>query len=167
MFEKYLASEVDLRAVEEALGCVLCPKMKFVFADFSKLKNTHVISFDSKFVYVWKIKPIKLIYKIGHGIKVLDNWQQAWHVGVVDNKLESLLPSSLRKKTRFTIPLISGGLLTPFLNLQSNKTISSNPYTTKESYLATVIHEFGHIYWNQHKLWWFSDKTITYKRLGA
>ena len=60
MFEKYLASEVDLRAVEEALGCVLCPKMKFVFADFSKLKNTHVISFDSKFVYVWKIKPIKL-----------------------------------------------------------------------------------------------------------
>ena len=34
----------------------------------------------------------------------------------------------------------------------------NNPYITSESYLATIVHEFGHAYWHQHKLWYYSDK---------
>jgi len=46
----------------------------------------------------------------------------------------------------------------PFIELQRKKKVSPNPYITRESYLATIIHEFGHIYYNQHKLWWYSNK---------
>ena len=56
------------------------------------------------------------------------------------------------------MPIISGGLLTPFIELQRRKRIFKNPYVTRESYLATIIHEFGHVYWSQHKLWWYSNK---------
>lgn len=27
-----------------------------------------------------------------------------------------------------------------------------------ESFLATIVHEFGHTYWHQHKLWYYSNK---------
>ncbi|MBI4225507.1 hypothetical protein HY612_00145 [Candidatus Roizmanbacteria bacterium] len=48
--------------------------------------------------------------------------------------------------------------MTPFIELQKKKELEFNPYITKQSYLATIIHEFGHLYWNRHKLWWYSDK---------
>ncbi|MBI2641712.1 hypothetical protein HYW87_03920, partial [Candidatus Roizmanbacteria bacterium] len=56
------------------------------------------------------------------------------------------------------IPKINGGLLTPFIDLQKNNNIENNPYVTRQSFLATIVHEFGHIYWNRHKLWWYSNK---------
>ena len=46
---------------------------------------------------------------------------------------------------------ISGGLLTPFIELQKQKKDEKNPYTTRESYLATIIHEFGHMYYDYNK----------------
>ena len=42
--------------------------------------------------------------------------------------------------------------------MQKNNNIKNNPYVTRQSYLATIVHEFGHIYWQQHKLWWYSNK---------
>ena len=53
---------------------------------------------------------------------------------------------------------MGGGLLTPFVELQKKNNIIDNPYITRESFLATIVHEFAHIYWQQHKLWWYPNK---------
>ena len=63
--------------------------------------------------------------------------------------------------------MISGGLLIPFTTLQKSFRKKHNPYTTRESYLATIIHEFGHVYWNQYKLWWYSNQEENLKILAA
>ena len=165
MFESYLASKEDLNIINEALKYVWSPKMNFIFSDKSKISKTNIISYDSKFIYIWKINPIKLTYKIPHRIKIEDEWQSGWQASIGIAQIENLLPVQIKNKSRFEIPIISGGLLTPFIALQKEKDASANPYTTEESYLATIVHEFGHIYWNGFKLWWFSKKNENIKYL--
>lgn len=158
MFKNYIAQKKDIEAVENALGLVMRPQMKFIFSDLSRIKKTLSISYDSKFIYIWKIDPVKLINKIPHKVIVPDQWQSGWWASLAFQKLEKYLPQEIRKSTRFEIPIICGGLLTPFITLQKVKNLPDNPYTTRESYLATMIHEFGHVYWNSYKLWWPSVK---------
>lgn len=163
MFSNYLATQKDLKTVEDGLSFVLHPKMQFVLKDKSKIVNTAVISYDSKFIYIWKINPVKLTFKIPHNLNIPDEWQSGWRAGIVSKQIKKYLPDEIKKATQFEAPIISGGLLTPFVALQKEKNVSTNPYTTKESYLATMIHEFGHIYWNSFKLWWPSNKTENIK----
>ncbi len=167
MFGNYVATSDDLKTIEKALEFVFHPKMKFVFSDFSRIKNTLVISYDSKFIYAWQIEPIKMS-KIKHNLTISDEHQLGWMAGLEVPEIMNLLPNKIKTVTRFEIPIISGGLLTPFIELQKNKKLPNNPYTTKESYLATIIHEFGHIYWNSFKLWWYSnkDENIRYLNLA-
>lgn len=168
MFNNYLATSEDLKAVEEALKFVLHPKMRFVFANLSKIKKTSIISYDSQFIYIWRLGSEELEYKIPHKIKIKDEWQSGWRAGFKVNQIESLLPNPIKNKSRFERPIISGGFLTPFIGLQRVKKLQYNPYVTRESYLATIIHEFGHVYWNSFKLWWFSkkDENIKYLRIA-
>lgn len=147
-----------MEAVEKALGFVMRPKMKFIFSDLSRITKTLTVSYDSKFIYIWKIDPAKLINKIPHNVVVPDEWQSGWWANLAFKKLERYLPQEIRKLTRFEMPIISGGLLTPFIELQEKKDLPYNSYTTEESYFATIIHEFGHVYWNSYKLWWYSNK---------
>jgi hypothetical protein len=140
MFDKYLATPTDFKAITKALRFVMNPKMGFVFENRSKIANTAIVSYDSKFIYIWGVKPIKLNYKIPHNLKIPNEWQRGWWAGIVSKQIEKYLPDKTKN------PIMSGGLLTPFIALQKAKNISDNPYTTKESYLATIIHEFGHIY---------------------
>lgn len=158
MYNKYLATPADLETVTEALKIVMNSKMRFVFKNKSKIKNTVIVSYDCRFIYIWKIYPVKLINKIPHKVTVLDDWQSGWWANLVFKKLEKYLPHEIRKSTRFDLPIVSGGFLTPFIELHKKKDFTNNPYTTRESYLATIIHEFGHIYWNSYKLWWLSNK---------
>jgi hypothetical protein len=160
MFSNYLATRKDLKTVEEGLKFVLHPKMRLVFKDKSKIVNTAVISYDSKFIYIWKINPVKLTYKIPHNLDIPDEWQNGWWAGIVSKQIKKYLPDEIKKTTRFEVPIISGGFLTPFIALQKEKSAYANPYITKESYLATMIHEFGHVYWNGFKLWWPSSKKV-------
>lgn len=140
MFDNYLATHKDLKTVEEGLRFVLHPKMLFVFENKSKITNTAIVSYDSKFIYIWELKPVKLHYKIPHNLIIPDEWQRGWWTNIVSKQVEKYLPDKIKN------PIISGGLLTPFITLQKAKNISNNPYTTRESYLATIVHEFGHIY---------------------
>lgn len=164
MFGQYLATKEDLLAIDEALRFVWHPKMDFVFKDRSKISKTVVISYDSQFIFLWKSvteeNPRKYkLYKFPHSLKVKDEWQYVWKADLWVEEVEALLASSIRNASQFALPRISGGLLTPFIELQQKRNISSEwPYTTRGSYLATILHEFAHIYWNQHKRWWFSDK---------
>lgn len=151
MFKNYIAQKRDLETVEEALNFLFKPELKFVFSDLSKILNTKIISYDSKYIYKWTLNPIKLD-KIQHHLLINDEWQSGWWAILVSEQLNKYL------KTNNETKIISDGLLRPFIELQKNKNVINNPYVTRESYLATIIHEFGHIYWNSFKLWWPSDK---------
>ena len=165
MFENYLASKEDLNTIYEALKYVGNPKMRFILKDKSRIKNTLILSYDSKFIYIWKLDSKEPVYKIPHRIKIEDEWQFGWHAGIRIDQIVNILPSRIKNKGRFEIPIISGGLLTPFISLQKAGNVFKNPYVTRESYLATIIHEFGHIYWNSFKMWWPSDKKKNLKYL--
>ncbi|MEK9209191.1 MAG: hypothetical protein AAB910_03900 [Patescibacteria group bacterium] len=139
MFENYLATPADLKAIEEALKYVLHPKMKFVFSDSLRITKTLTVSYDSKYIYLWSLDPTKLT-KIHHHLKIPDVWQRGWWAGIISEEVKKYLPSNNKS------PIINGGLLTPFITLQNAKNVLNNPYTSNESYFATIVHEYGHIY---------------------
>lgn len=174
MFEKYIASKQDFKAIEEGIKVVWLPAMNFVFKKKSLIKNVLPVSFDSRFFYIWS--PFKVnssqsmackfdeyqMHKVPHNLKITESNQVGWCANA--NKWKSYLPKALAKNSKFI--LISGGLMAPFTKIQQECVSEkySNPYTTYESYLATIVHEFAHIYYNQHRLWWYSDEkeNITY-----
>lgn len=178
MFETYKATKNDFQAIEEGIKTVWLPVMNFVFKNKKLISNVVVISYDSKFLYLWtkfKVPGVEIFpcqiknyhaYKIPHQIRLQDEWQLGWKAGLSIAAFIKLFPKKL-KNSNFKITKISGGLLTPFIELQKKKKgIKFNPYTTHESYLATIVHEFGHVYYHQHKLWWYSNKkgNLTYIR---
>lgn len=169
MRKNYLAKKADFLAIEEALRYVWDSKLDFIFRDKAPLRATVIVSFDSEFIYLWtqmKLSGLILIscqlknyfaYKIPHQLPITAELQYAWHAGIAP-EIEALLPDEIKNSSRFFVPRISGGLLTPFETLQKSFRRKNNPYTTRASYLATIVHEFGHVYWNFHKLWWYSNK---------
>ena len=172
MIKNYLATKTDLETKEEGLKAVWSPELNFIFNKKEFIASTVVVSYDSKYNYLWMPVRNKLgkyfLRKIPHSLSIPSKYHYAWYAGLWE-KIEESLPSSIRKASRFVIPRIGGGLLTLFIGLQKSYRVKINPYTTRESYLATVIHEFGHIYWSQHKLWWYSNKeeNLSYLQLAS
>lgn len=175
MFEDYLANDEDFKAIEEGIGFVWKKELTFIFKDKKKIEKTIIISYDSKNLYLWsKIlfpKINKLLtnedgynfYIIPHKIKIKDKYQRGWQFGfrigykAIEKYLSKKIPAG-----DYQYPKIMGGLLGPFTKSHNKKT---SAYFTRESYLATIVHEFGHIYFNQHKTWWYSNKNDTLKYL--
>jgi len=160
MFENYKATKKDFEAIEEGIKTVWHPKLNFVFKNKKFIKTVIVVSYDSKNLYLWsqikfpKFTPVKcslkqyVAYKIPHQFKISDDYQYWWSAGLQPPELARLLLSKLKIDESIT-PFISGGLLIPFITLQKKrKGRKNNPYTTHESYLATIVHEFGHVYYN-------------------
>lgn len=153
MFEDYQASKEDLEAIEEGIKTAWRPEMNFVFKDRNLLKNIVVISYDSKFLYLWT--KFKLSYKIPYKIKITDEMQMGW--GANAYYFYEYLPKILQGKA-----CISGSLLTPFTKIHQKylKNYVKNKegrywakaYSSYESYLATIMHEVGHIYYNSMPL---------------
>lgn len=161
-FKNYIASKEDLTAIEEGIKYVWHQKLGFIFKEKPKIKNTAVISYDSRYIYIWQgAKFAKIPYKL----KIPNKFHSYWRAGLEPQTIEKYLPASFTNKTRFELPIISGGLLTPFIELQKQKRRLNNPYVTRESYLATIIHEYSHVYYDQYKLWWFSNKEKNLKYL--
>jgi len=166
MFENYLANKKDLKAIEEAISVVWQKELDFIFNDKNLIKNVIAISYDSKYIYFWtkillpKYKKLSTqlkdynFYKIRHNINIDDNEQLGWYAGLKIEKIAKYLPKKLTIDN-YQYPKISGCLLQPFIKSHINK---KDAYDTKESYLATIVHEFGHVYFDQHKLFWYSDK---------
>ena len=161
MVKNYIATEADLDAVEEALSIIWKPELDFIFSNRKLIQATVVVSYDSKYIYLWypsrDTPPLYSLRRISHSISIPSKFYQGWWAGMWP-KLERLLPNRIANTSQFVVPRVSGGLLGLFISLQKKKKLDKNPYITRESYLATIVHEFGHIYWNQHKLWWYSDK---------
>jgi len=173
MFENYLATKEDLKAIEEGISTVWLKELDFMFKNRKLINNIIVISYDSKFFYVWtKILLPKFnklstqlkeynFYKINHYIKIEDDQQLGWCAGLKIKKITQYLPKQLTIDN-FQYPKVSGSLLGPFIKSHIGQ---KDAYSTRQSYLATIVHEFGHIYYGQHKLDWYSDKKENLKYL--
>lgn len=164
MFENYVHTKEDLKAVEEALEYLERPELDFIFKDRNLIKNTLVISFDSQELFLWtKLRTGKLkklpgnlrgwkAYRIPHEVIIKDEEQKGWSAGIKKKEFCELLPPKFQKSW-YEVPKISGSLLAPFTKIhekqRKTKFRSFDPYYTRESYLATIIHEFGHVYFNQ------------------
>jgi len=178
MFQNYLAGREDFEAIEEGIAAVWRPELNFIFKDKNLLKNVVVISFDSRYLHLWtkanlpklEILPLNLkdyhFYRIRHQIKFSDEDQLGWMVGLKVEKMADYLPKNIIVGN-YQFPKISGGLLSPFIKSHQNRKAEGfrgDAYDTRESYLATIVHEFGHVYYDQHKLFWYSSKkeNLTY-----
>jgi len=152
----YIASNEDLKTIEQGIELVWNPKLNFIFKDKAKIKNVAIISYDSKYIYLFQDRRLT---KIPHRLRIKRDLHSWWRAGLLPESIEKYLPARMRGKSRFEFPIISGGLLTPFVELQKQKNQPRNPYVTRESYLATIIHEFGHVYYsNSGAKYWFSNK---------
>ncbi len=169
MFEKYIATKEDLLTIEEGISYVYKPELDFIFKDKSKIDQTFVISFDSKEIFVWsKINNKWVLEKYPHNGTINDQIQKGWAAGY-RRKLDDLakfLPEKITSRHWLDQSSICGSLITPFIEIQKNSQRKNNPYTTKESYLATMIHEFGHIYFDEHKytrsFYWDKNENLNY-----
>jgi hypothetical protein len=176
MYEDYVFSEKDKEAIEEALTYLDKKELNFVFADRSAINSVLVISFDSSHLYLWvrsgssarrgtgtlseipcKTKGYKA-YKLPHNLDIKDEYYRGWRASARPVEITDILPKYLHSN-----PKISGGPLLPFTQIHKTQQKSGqrplDPYCTKESYLATIIHEFGHVYYSQHRLWYFGNKS--------
>ena len=173
----YLASSEDFRVLEEAIRIVYSSKLKFIFQETKILDKTSIISFDSKYIYIWtrlkfsNLKRIKkenyFLYKISHSLNIKKEHRIGWKSGIYIDELRSFLPKTLFENN-YGFPIISGSLLGDFIKNQIEMIgKNNNPYITKAGFLATIVHEFGHIYYQQHKNWWFSNKQKNLKLLKS
>lgn len=173
----YIATIDDFRAIEEGIKTVWQHKLSFIFKDKNRIKNAIIVSYDNHRVYLWTIKKIVNLdkincslenyfaYKIPHNLSIKENDRMGWRAGIWPLGLNKFLPKELQKSD-FEIPKPCGSLLGDFITNQKKlKGEKNNPYVTRGSYLATIVHEFGHIYYGQHKLWWYSDKKENLKYL--
>lgn len=179
MFEDYKATKKDLEAIREGISFAYKEELDFIFVDKSAFAKLTIISFDVEFLYIWtqnRLVNIERIdfetqgysaYKVKHHYQITDKEQRGWATSFRSPKMISFLPKEL--KENWTInPFMSGGLLHPFINLQKlkrEKTRKHNPYITRESYLATIVHEFGHVYCNFHKPYYHGNKKQNLKWL--
>ncbi len=155
MFDDYVASNEDLDTIAEGINYVWKPELNYIFKEKSRIENTAVISYDSSNIYLFGYK--KDIEKIPHQIKIPEKELRGWNTGIYFEELNSYLPRIIVESSRNALPRISGPLLKPMLETQKNRKRNPNAYTTKESYLATIVHEFGHVYYNSFGRWYFSN----------
>ncbi len=152
----------DIETLVEGINTPYDTELDFVFTDKSRIHDVVAITFDDKKLYLLTKKNLALDlrksfgdineYVVNHSITFKNRDHAGWQTGIRNPLISDYLPkdNSLR--------YISGGSLTNFINFQASKNNKYNPFVTKESYLATIVHEFGHMYYNSSKLTWYSDR---------
>lgn len=145
MFNDYIASKDDLLAIEKALEILWDTKLDYIFKYKKIIQNIPVISFDSKYIYLWTRDNNKYkLSKFLHDIKKIDDLnQKVWMSGIYIEEIKN----TLKKENGKVMNGPCGGLITPFIKIHNEYSKTSiDPYFTKESYYATILHEFGHVY---------------------
>jgi hypothetical protein len=171
VFQHYMATEADLRAIEAGIGACWQDELKTIFVHKEMLARPLVVSYDGQYVYLWiadeapheKIQAHLIpchqagyrAYKVTHNLKISDKILSYWRAGLLPKRLRPIVRKVLGKTP--DSPMVSGGLLTPFVTLQRHKRQPLNPYVTLDSYKATIVHELAHKYFDQHRLWWSSS----------
>lgn len=153
MFEGYIATEKDFSAIEEGINLAYSKKISFF--PRGGLEKADILMFDSKYVYIWSKKRHKLkklresvhyliIYRWKHNKKIQDSHYR--RCGGIPEELRKVIFKILEhNKFFFCAPV------TCFTKSQKKiRRAGVNPFTTRESYIYTIIHEFGHHYYYLH-----------------
>ncbi len=145
----YKLKKNDFEAIEKILELVFKNKLKFIFPK-GGLEKIDIETFDSTFIYLFSKNnyPLPLskkfkskftnLYQIPHKRKLKEKDYKRAFAGLSRF-------SQIKKINPF--PLISCPPLNAYLSVRD----PSSPYSFKESYLPTLVHEYGHIYYELHR----------------
>lgn len=161
----------DLIFIERSLQHVWSDKLSMVFPNRSLLKKILILVFDKSKLYIFltmnslefgdiqaqKLSHGYFLYEIKHSIPLTDADMGGWWGCIKKREFLRYLPDKIVKESQLVLPRISGPVSSLFLNFHKKlkeKTRPFDPYITKESYMATIIHEFGHAYFNSIYMSW-------------
>ncbi len=146
-----ILKEKDIRAVEEAINLIWNEEVRKIFAS-GQIEKIEVALFDSEKVYLFsKREGIRSFKKVRKS--VLDyNIYKYKHKGKIGDKCYGMgggnplqgFDKILKNRNFFFIPP-----MTEFIKIQKRNK-NKNPWQTKEGYIYTIIHEFGHEYFSMH-----------------
>ncbi len=166
MFEKYIHTPYDLELVEKSLNFVISEDLSNIYDKRDLFEFVTVISFDSKEIFVWVYKNGKWeMSKFGHDSEITDKDQRGWSANVRIWDFVDVLPKELLENRL----KISGGLPMPLMEIHKSYNVPQGRdiYITEDSFISTISHEFGHVYYNFYKTWYFSDKERNLKYLDT
>lgn len=155
------ATEEDLQLVFEALDFLWRTDLDFIFRDRSRIKNATVLVVDLHYIHVWCRNQERYHHEsFKHTLSVDDINFGHWACGPFIKGLQKSLPKNITLNS-----FISGGTFSNVIEIQKKRNDPLNPFLTKESYLSTIIHEFGHLYYDSHFRNWFSDSQENHKAI--
>ncbi len=147
-----MSKKEDLNLISKSLSYVFGGRMDNIFSRKEILKGVSLVSFDNNFLYLFTIENnVVNIKEISHREDILDKTKRGWSAYLRQKgELKKYLPESCIQSK-----IVSGGLFSDFVALQGyNQSI----YTAKEAYIATIIHEFAHVYFNKLNPFYYADK---------
>lgn len=142
--------------ISKAISFVFNEKLDYVFKNKSLIEKTTVISFNDSQIFLFKNNEEPIT--IPHEEKILEKTKEGWSAYL---RQKEDLGKYLPKKT-LANEIISGGLYSDFLKYQKKK---KSIYTTKQSYISTIVHEYAHVYFNKLNPFYYAEKEYTLKLL--
>lgn len=146
---KQIKADIDL--IYKALEFVYDERVNYIFEDKTRINSTKIAAYNHSTVYL--IDPLSKDVT-EYPFKVPDKSMIGWQANLKAEIYEAL-PKEIQDQSRFDRPIISGSLCTEFINHQKS---IEGWYTTIESFLATILHEYAHIYYNSFKSYFYHDK---------
>lgn len=154
MNENHIATEQDIEAIKQVFVFLNRKELDFIFKDRKLLENTEIVIYDSKYFYV--VKQDGTITKEEHKAELSKADKLGWRASVSIAEIVQKLPNNKN--------YISGPVQSLFI--ASHQQRGTTLYTTPESYMATIIHEFGHVYYESIKSSWFSNYEYNVKLMN-
>lgn len=165
---------MDLKLIEQSLVYAFDKKLANVFINKNILKKILIITYDRNYLYIFTTLPLKIanklklelsnnyfVYKIAHRISFDEHDYGVWCAGIKNIKLLDYLPEDLKKTSQLVWPRISGPVASEFIKYHQQLKRESriyDPYYTPESFMATIIHELGHAYFDNINQPWHGIK---------
>ena len=141
----------DIELIYNAVEFVYDKRVNYIFEDKTRINNTKIAAYNHSTVFL--IDPLKKEIS-EYPFKVPDKLMIGWQA-ILKAEIYEALPKEIKNQSRFDHPIISGSLCTEFIKHQES---IEGWYTTIESFLATILHEYAHIYYNSYKSYFFHDK---------
>lgn len=156
----YLATHEDIELIKSSIRYIFDERLSLIFKGKSTFQRFFILSYDSRYIYCWTTEVLKnkhskikiknkdiFFYVIPHKLQITEDDRRGWHASFMLQELINVLPKNILDDPE--LPKASGSLVGDFISSQKETGNKYNPYTTKESYVATIIHEFGHLYYHQ------------------
>lgn len=174
----------DIKLIEVALNYIWNGKLIPIFSNRALLAKIRILMWDKNYLYFLTREKVEdyqgiipeqlihkyLIYIKPHTIPLADPDFLGWRNGVKKEFLANL-PQELATTSQLLLPRISGP--TAKLMLRHHKLLKRtgkrplDPYTTEESFMVTIVHEFGHAYFDSTYLPWHGIKKHNLKVLNS